>query len=263
MTEMVLTDEQIASYHADGYVILPDFFSPELMELLLRIARSDQRMLAGAADRLDTQGRVSRLSLRYDLPEDMYSAFVRSQRLVGAMEQLLRTEVYHYHHKMMLKEPRVGGAWEWHQDYGYWYQNFLRSAMASCMIAVDRAHRGNGCLQVLQGSQRYGRIEHGKAGDQVGAASDRVEAIEKHCPKVYCEVEPGSVLFFHSNLLHRSDPNLSPDPRWSLICCYSAADNTPFRSEVQGQYAHLERWDDRRLEQVGQAHWEKLQADPG
>jgi hypothetical protein len=23
----------------------------------------------------------------------------------------------------MQKEPRVGGAWEWHQDYGYWYKN--------------------------------------------------------------------------------------------------------------------------------------------
>ena len=23
----------------------------------------------------------------------------------------------------MQKEPKVGGAWEWHQDYGYWYKN--------------------------------------------------------------------------------------------------------------------------------------------
>jgi len=36
---------------------------------------------------------------------------------------LLGEEVYHYHSKMMLKEPQVGGAWEWHQDYGYWYKN--------------------------------------------------------------------------------------------------------------------------------------------
>jgi hypothetical protein len=35
------------------------------------------------------------------------------------MERLLDGEVYHYHHKMILKEPKIGGAWEWHQDYGY------------------------------------------------------------------------------------------------------------------------------------------------
>ena len=27
--------------------------------------------------------------------------------------------VCHYHFKLMKKEPKVGGAWEWHQDYGY------------------------------------------------------------------------------------------------------------------------------------------------
>ena len=24
---------------------------------------------------------------------------------------------------MILKDAQVGGAWAWHQDYGYWYQN--------------------------------------------------------------------------------------------------------------------------------------------
>ena len=24
---------------------------------------------------------------------------------------------------MIMKDARVGGAWAWHQDYGYWYQN--------------------------------------------------------------------------------------------------------------------------------------------
>ena len=260
---MVLDPKQIAAYAEDGFVLVPGFFDPDLTGLLLRVARADRSMLDRAADRLDTQGRVSRLSLRYELPDDIYAAFARSDRLVAAMEELVGGQVYHYHHKMMLKEPRVGGAWEWHQDYGYWYQNFLRDAMASCVIAVDRAHRGNGCLQVLAGSQRMGRIEHGKAGDQVGADPDRVAEIERRCRRVYCEMEPGTALFFHSNLLHRSDPNTGPDPRWSLICCYSAVDNPPFRPQVQGQYDPLERWDDARIRRTGEAHWQGLQQSAG
>jgi hypothetical protein len=35
------------------------------------------------------------------------------------MEQLLDDEVYHYHSKMSIKQPNIGGAWSWHQDYGY------------------------------------------------------------------------------------------------------------------------------------------------
>jgi len=31
--------------------------------------------------------------------------------------------------------------------------------MASCLIAVDRALEGNGCLQVLRGSHKLGRID--------------------------------------------------------------------------------------------------------
>lgn len=258
MSPNALTPDQVAAYQTDGYVILEDFFAAELMDLLLRIARADRRFLAGAADRLDTSGRVSRLSLRYTLPDDIYGALARSRRIVQPLEQLLDGPVYHYHHKMMLKEPRVGGAWEWHQDYGYWYQNFLRPAMASCMIAVDRAHRGNGCLQVLKGSQRMGRIDHGRAGDQVGADMARVKAVESVCQRVYCEMEPGSVLFFDSNLLHRSDPNDSDDPRWSLICCYSAVDNPPFKGDVQGQYAPLKTLDDAQIMAVGQRHWQEV-----
>ncbi len=37
------------------------------------------------------------------------------------MEALLGGhEIYHYHSKLMMKDPLTGGAFRWHQDYGYW-----------------------------------------------------------------------------------------------------------------------------------------------
>src|SRR5436853_541784 len=84
------------------------------------------------------------------------------------------------------KEPKVGGAWEWHQDYGYWYNNdCLFPDMASCYIAVDPATKENGCLQVLKGSNRMGRIEHGKSGSQTGADQRRVELARQYLEPVY------------------------------------------------------------------------------
>ena len=150
--------------------------------------------------------------------------------MVATMATLMCDGVYLYHYKMMVKEPRVGGAWEWHQDYGYWYNNkCLYPDMASCMIAVDRAYRGNGCLQVLKGSHKLGRIEHGKYGTQTGADPERVALASCHLKHVFCEMTPGTALFFHANLLHRSDPNTSADPRWSLICCYNTKHNSPYQ----------------------------------
>ena len=38
------------------------------------------------------------------------------------MQRQLRGEVHHYHSKPTMKAPDPS-AWNWHQDYGYWYQN--------------------------------------------------------------------------------------------------------------------------------------------
>ena len=142
-------------------------------------------------------GHETKLALWNHAGDDLYSMFARSPRIVDRMEQVLGGEVYLYHMKMMLKEPRVGGAWEWHQDYGYWYHNgCLLPLLASCLIAVSRANQANGCLQVLRGSHLMGRIDHGKTGDQTGRRS-RTEcnvALER-MELVYVECEPGDAIF--------------------------------------------------------------------
>jgi hypothetical protein len=44
-----------------------------------------------------------------------------------------------YHSKVMLKDARVGGPFQWHQDYGYWYHNAVpRPDMLSVMVALDK-----------------------------------------------------------------------------------------------------------------------------
>jgi ectoine hydroxylase-related dioxygenase (phytanoyl-CoA dioxygenase family) len=247
------TTAAVEAFGRDGYIIVRQLFDAEETAGLLRHAKADQQLASEAYVRRDSQGGNTRLALRNDLQSDSpYAAVARSRRIVDVMQQLLGDEIYHYHHKMMLKEPRVGGAWEWHQDYGYWY-NFgcLFPDMGSCLIAVDRATRENGCLQVLQRSHSLGRVDHGKTGDQVGADPQRVEAAIARFPLVYCEMEPGDAIFFHANLLHRSDQNTSDYPRWSLICCYNTKHNDPI---VQGgrhpNYAPLDVWDDAAVRRL-------------
>jgi ectoine hydroxylase-related dioxygenase (phytanoyl-CoA dioxygenase family) len=237
-----LTEDQAAAFQRDGYVLVRKLFDAEEMTLLLDYARHDEALEQSAYARKDASGNETKLALWNHAGEDLYSMFSRSPRIVDPMEQLLGGEVYLYHMKMMLKEPRVGGAWEWHQDYGYWYSNgCLLPDMASCLIAVDRATQANGCLQVIRGSHHMGRIDHGKAGEQTGADAERVEAALERMELVYIEAEPGDSLFFHANLLHRSDANRSPDPRWSLICCYNTRQNDPYKESRHPRYNPLPR----------------------
>lgn len=204
------------------------------------------------------------MTLRNELHDDLYSACVRSERMAGTMEILLGGEVYHYHHKMNMKEPFVGGAWEWHQDYGYWYNNgCLFPYMGSVMIAVDAATQENGCLQVIRGSHHMGRIDHGLTGEQTGADMERVVKALERMELVYVEMEPGDSLFFHCNLLHRSDQNCSPNPRWVLICCYNAARNDPYKQHHHPNYSPLEKWPDERILEIGRRDWERIRTEIG
>jgi hypothetical protein len=118
MSEFQITDDQVRRFRDDGFVVAANLFDAEEMDLLRTLARADQRHGAQSASRRDGHGGAIKLTVANELGDDISSAFVRCRRIVDTMERLLDGEVYHYHHKMILKEPLTGGAWEWHQDYG-------------------------------------------------------------------------------------------------------------------------------------------------
>jgi hypothetical protein len=247
-----ISSELVSAYHRDGYVILRRLFNQEEVELLRRTAHEDRRLDELSFSRADGEGGVVRLTLWNHPGDTIYGMFARCRRIVDTAEKLLDGEVYHYHSKMILKDARVGGAWAWHQDYGYWYENgVLFPLLTSAMIAVDPATRENGCLQVIKESHQMGRINHGKSGDQAGADLKRVNEALGRLELIYCEMEPGDAIFFHCNTLHRSDQNRSDQPRWSLICCYNAARNNPYKESHHPRYTPLEKVDDAAIKRVG------------
>ena len=249
----VLTSEQRAAFDRDGFAIVRDLFDPEEIGLLRTAIEQDPEIQDRLFDRKDSEGAITRMAVWNHPGDSVYGLAARSHRVVDTLEDLLGGEVYHYHSKLTAKEPHEGGAWEWHQDYGYWYNNgCLFPDMASVMVALDRSTRQNGCLQVLRGSHRLGRIDHGLLeGQQIGADVSRVEQALKVLDLVYAELEPGDALFFHCNTLHRSDQNRSPDRRWTLLCCYNAAHNDPYREHHHPGYTPLKKVPDTAIKEAG------------
>jgi len=247
-----VTAEEVRQYQRDGYVLIRGMFDAEETQLLRRAAKEDKALDEHSYGKADDQGGVIRLSLWNHPGKGIYGMFARCRSIVDSAEALLGGEVYHYHSKMIMKEPRVGGAWAWHQDYGYWYQNgVLFPLLTSAFIAVDSATKENGCLQVLKGSHLAGRIDHVLTGDQAGADLERVRELEQRLELVYVEMEPGDAIFFDANLLHRSAQNHSDHPRWSMICCYNAARNDPYKEAHHPRYTPLEKVDDSMIREVG------------
>lgn len=230
--DTLFTPEQIAQYHRDGYIIVKNLVSQPETALLYKTALEDDAMRKNALDLNDQSGKKTKLSLWFTPGNDVFGYLTRSEKLVGRAAQLMDSDapVCHFHSKLMQKEPKVGGAWEWHQDYGYWYKNqfMFPEQLLSIMVALTVANKENGCLQVIKGSHKLGRVNHGFAGEQVGADMVMVNNALKTMELVYVELEPGDALFFHSNILHRSEANLSDHPRWSVISCYCSQSNLAY-----------------------------------
>lgn len=252
MSSKPLSAEQIAAFHRDGFLFVEGFLDEEETQQLQLTCRADSLLQQHAMDVRDKAGRRTNLSLWNHPGDDIYGCIARCEKMVDSVEQLLEDEVYHYHSKLSAKEPKIGGAWEWHQDYGYWYKNgCLFPDMLSVFIAIDPCTIENGCMQVLRGSHKLGRIEHGFAGEQTGADMERVEEAKKRLELIYCEMQPGTALFFHGNTLHTSDANLSDHPRWGLICCYNTKHNDPYKEHHHPGYTPLQKLPNSAIKQAG------------
>ena len=257
-----LSPLQLRQYEEQGYVTARGFFDPEEIDLLRRAAKQDRELDQHSFGRADGEGGQVRLSLWNHPGDTIYGMFARCESVVRSAERILGGEVYHYHSKMIMKDARIGGAWAWHQDYGYWYQNgVLFPLLTSMFVAVDPATVENGCMQIIPGSHALGRIDHVLTGEQAGADTARVEEIVKRMPAVPVEMAPGDALFFHCNLLHRSDQNRSENPRWSMICCYNAARNDPYKDSHHPRYTPLNVVPDSAIRAAGLKRFTDSQSD--
>ena len=243
-TRPVTPAEQDA-YVRDGYVILRNVFDAEEVALMRAALEQDKLIEKMAIHKKDNDGALAKLTLWTNNEEDnTYNLFSRSARLACIARDLMQAaagynvEPYHLHSKLMLKEPRTGGSFEWHQDFGYWWQAGILNPnkTLATVVAIDDATLENGCLQYLRGSHTLGRLDHGVAGTQVGAHPMRVEqAMAEGHAVVPCLMRPGDVAVQHGNTLHMSERNRSDTWRRCLIVSWNGKSNPPNGRGLDGR----------------------------
>jgi ectoine hydroxylase-related dioxygenase (phytanoyl-CoA dioxygenase family) len=252
MTYPYITDDDVAAFARDGFVIKRAFFDAEEIGNVTEAMRLDPSIKQKAFALDDGRSGATDIVVWNHPGNDIFGAVARCERIVRGSERLLGGEVYHYHSKITMKRPGGGGTWNWHQDYGYWYKNYILSPdLLSVAIAVTPQTVANGCLQVLKGSHLLGRIEHPMVGGQTSADPDRMAHILERLETVVCEMAPGDAIFFHANTLHTSTPNTSAEHRHLLLCCYNRASNNPYREHHHPSYTKLEILPDSAIRQMG------------
>ncbi|HZZ93820.1 MAG TPA: phytanoyl-CoA dioxygenase family protein [Usitatibacter sp.] len=249
--------EEAARFWRDGFVVVRKAFSAAEMDVLREVIQRHDAMNAHARRARERSAGPTRPSFETifvwndDGGSDVFSKATRSHRVIDRLEAIFDDEVYVYHNKVALKYPGVVG-FSYHQDYAYWYEmGNLFPDMATVSIAVDRATRENGCLRLIAGSHRLGRMQHvdRDPGSDSGVDPERLERVLAVLPEATIELDVGDMVIFHCNTLHASDDNHSDRSRVALLGCYNTRHNSPFKT-VHGHPAFqaYERLADRITE---------------
>ncbi len=149
--------------------------------------------------------------------ENWHRAFLQ-QRFLDAAGEFLGPDIVLHHSKLFQKPPEKGAPFPMHQDWSYFPT--LNDTMIAGIIHVSPATDEMGCLRVVPGSHKLGRIE----GTSGMAGSDFLDKypLEDAVP---LEAGPGDVAFFHYFTLHGSKPNRSAQTRKTVLVQLHSGDD--------------------------------------
>ncbi|MDE8654600.1 phytanoyl-CoA dioxygenase family protein [Novosphingobium album (ex Liu et al. 2023)] len=238
-TEFPLSPSQIESFYGDGYVIVPGFFSQEEIEPL-RLACEVNPTVDGKVPAVaDSTGNAQEVIGWEDQSETYLGKAPFMARMIDNAAAILGQPVYHWHSKLSLKRPHTPGRWDWHQDFPFWYlEGCLWPDMLTITTAVDRCDDENGCMRLVKGSHKLGRVDHKAYGEAVAFDPERLELVLQQLETVPMILEPGDACFFHGNTLHASGSNNSDRPRTLFHASYNTIVNTPFKTEGQEHHSY-------------------------
>jgi ectoine hydroxylase-related dioxygenase (phytanoyl-CoA dioxygenase family) len=118
---------------------------------------------------------------------------------------------------VLVKPALVGGEVAWHQDHTY--TGYLDPArVASVRLALTDCNAGNGCLEVIDASHKWGLVGDVRALTETHVADalgERAAQWRDHV--IALELEPGDLSIHHCLTLHRSGKNTSAQTRKTLI----------------------------------------------
>ncbi len=222
-----LTDTEIGRFRSDGFLLRKGFFAVDEIQPLIDVCNNPDIEPVEPAS-FDNRGQPQEVATWMRLGNDLCGVFPRVARMVEAAEAVLGLPVYHWHSKLATKHPGSSGSWDWQQDYGYWYgEGTLYPDFVTVTVALDRIDRDNGCLRLVRGSHRCGRIDVKKFGEASGTDPERLNWIFERHDTVDCAMAPGDMVMFHSNTLHASGPNTGDRPHTLIHCIYNVIDNVP------------------------------------
>ncbi|MDL5047542.1 phytanoyl-CoA dioxygenase family protein [Oscillatoria amoena NRMC-F 0135] len=204
-----LTPSDVEFYKENGYLLVGKALPDEQLA----------RLHAIIAERLPSVSEKTSfmVNLRKELP---YITEVASQpHIASIMTSLIGPNVRLWHDQFVIKFPdkSAEGIFPWHQDNGY-ADSVSPDNNITLWVALDKVTVENGCVWVVPGSHKQGRLEH-----KVNGGSWHM-TLDVEGDGIPAEMEAGEAIAFSAYTLHRSKSNLSTAPRRALFLEFCDAD---------------------------------------
>jgi len=241
-----LTDEQVAFYHDEGYLVVEGVLSPEK---LARLREATDAIIADAADvtasndlyDLEDSHRPDNPRIRRIKEPYRHNTFfwdlVADPDMTDIVAQLVGPDVRVYGGKMNIKAAGYGAPVEWHQDWAF-YPHTNDDVLATGLL-LDDCDESNGPLLVLPGSHKREVYDHHNGGAFCGAFDpDAVGLDVSGAAKLMGPA--GSMTIHHVRAVHGSALNTSNRQRRLLLTEYAAADAWPL-TKMKGDFDDFER----------------------
>ena len=208
---------ETAAYEREGFLTGIEIFSPEE---IAGYRRQFDELESRLGKETASIGMVSR-----HFEYEFIWRLAADERVVDVMSALMGPDVMLLATHFFCKYPGVEEGKKfvaWHQDVTYWG---LEPAEAhTAWIAIDKADRDNGCMQVVAGSHASGAIvPHGKAasdGNLLSVNQEIPDDLIDRSKVRHLELEAGQISVHHGRTYHCSNPNISDRRRCGLTVRY-------------------------------------------
>ena len=178
----MLSPDQIAQYHDEGYTLLDRFLGRDAVDALLSgieeltAAATVAKYDAARLEMEPNQGPEGRKVRRIYEPCTHYPRFralSESKDLLDVIEQLIGPNLMFHLSKVNMKPAALGSVVDWHQDLTYY--PLTNTDSVTVLFYLEDADRSNGCLQVIPRAQQK-VLDHTAQGFFQGRVTETVDA---------------------------------------------------------------------------------------
>lgn len=240
-------------YSNRGFIVIPDVFSSdEIAGIESEIAEASQLGYPYVIN--ENKKDFVRTINGAHLKIPSFQTLSEHPDLVAIAEQILESQAYIHQLKINIKPAFIGEHWDWHQDIFYWgKEDYLPSNNAlSIGIFVDDVEAINSPLLFMPGSHLEDTIlamdnsnidknnEEWLATVQSSLKYtidfETLQALGKRYGSEAATGKKGSILIFHSNVLHGSGSNVSHKHRRHVILTYNSMNNLPVKPSRRPEF---------------------------